>query len=94
MPVSDVADLALAPSGRRRIEWADRDMRVLAAIRERFAVERPLEGIRIAASLHVTAETANLMRTLRAAARTWCWWPATRCPRRTTWRRRWWPTTR
>ncbi|MCC6830491.1 MAG: adenosylhomocysteinase [Thermoleophilia bacterium] len=62
----DVADLALAPSGRRRIEWADRDMRVLAAIRERFAAERPLAGIRVAASLHVTAETANLMRTLRA----------------------------
>ncbi len=65
-PGHDVADLGLAAAGRRRIEWADRDMRVLAAIRERFAVERPLEGVRVAASLHVTAETANLMRTLRA----------------------------
>jgi len=50
----------------RRIEWADRQMPVLALIRERFAAERPLEGIRIAACLHVTSETANLMRTLKA----------------------------
>ncbi|MFN8110646.1 MAG: adenosylhomocysteinase [Thermoleophilia bacterium] len=62
----DVADLAQAPLGARRIDWADRHMRVLAAIRERFAQQRPLEGVRIAASLHVTAETANLVRTLRA----------------------------
>ncbi len=62
----DVRDLALAPAGKRRIEWADRQMPVLAAIRERFAAERPLDGLRIAACLHVTSETANLMRTLRA----------------------------
>src|SRR5438093_4275738 len=63
---SDVRDLALAPEGVRRIEWADRQMPVLAQIRERFAAERPLDGIRIAACLHVTTETANLMRTLKA----------------------------
>jgi adenosylhomocysteinase len=62
----DVRDLALAPAGKRRIEWADRQMPVLSAIRERFAAERPLAGLRIAACLHVTSETANLMRTLRA----------------------------
>ena len=62
----DVADLALAPLGRQRIEWADRDMPVLRAIRERFARERPLEGLRVSASLHVTTETANLVRTLQA----------------------------
>jgi adenosylhomocysteinase len=60
----DVADLGLAEAGRLRIEWADRQMPVLAGIRERFAVERPFEGWRISACLHVTAETANLMRTL------------------------------
>jgi adenosylhomocysteinase len=63
---SDVRDLALAPEGVRRIEWADRQMPVLAQIRERFVTERPLDGIRIAACLHVTSETANLMRTLKA----------------------------
>jgi adenosylhomocysteinase len=62
----DVADLGLAPAGKARIEWADRHMPVLAAIRERFAAERPLEGHVIAACLHVTTETANLMRTLEA----------------------------
>ncbi len=62
----DVKDLALAPEGKRRIEWADRQMPVLAAIRERFDSERPLSGYRISACLHVTTETANLMRTLKA----------------------------
>jgi adenosylhomocysteinase len=62
----DVTDLALAPLGRQRIEWADRDMPVLAAIRDRFARERPLAGLRISACLHVTTETANLARTLQA----------------------------
>jgi adenosylhomocysteinase len=62
----DVKDLSLAPEGVRRIMWADRQMPVLAAIRERFAAERPLEGYRISACLHVTTETANLMRTLKA----------------------------
>jgi adenosylhomocysteinase len=62
----DVKDLALAAEGKRRIEWADRQMPVLAAIRERFEAEQPLAGYRIAACLHVTTETANLMRTLKA----------------------------
>jgi adenosylhomocysteinase len=63
---SDVRDYDLASEGKLRIEWADRQMQVLARIRERFTKERPLEGIRIAACLHVTTETANLMRTLKA----------------------------
>ena len=62
----DVKDLSLAPEGVRRIAWADRQMPVLAAIRERFEAEQPLAGYRIAACLHVTSETANLMRTLKA----------------------------
>ena len=62
----DVKDLALAAEGKRRIEWADRQMPVLAAIRERFEKEQPLTGYRISACLHVTTETANLMRTLKA----------------------------
>lgn len=62
----DIKDIELADAGRDRILWADRDMPVLASIRERFAAERPLEGVRIGACLHVTTETANLMRTLKA----------------------------
>jgi adenosylhomocysteinase len=62
----DVKDLALAPEGVRRIEWADRQMPVLAAIRQRFEAEQPLNGYRVSACLHVTTETANLMRTLKA----------------------------
>src|SRR6476620_538431 len=62
----DVKDLALAPEGVRRIEWADRQMPVLAAIRERFEKDQPLNGYRISACLHVTTETANLARTLKA----------------------------
>src|SRR5512144_1338233 len=62
----DVKDLALAPEGVRRIAWADRQMPVLGAIRERFEREQPLAGHRISACLHVTTETANLMRTLAA----------------------------
>ena len=65
-PQHDVRDLALAPAGVTRIEWADRQMPVLAAIRERFERERPLEGYRVSACLHVTTETANLARTLKA----------------------------
>ena len=61
-----VKDLGLAREGRMRIEWADRHMPVLRAIRARFARERPLRGVKIAACLHVTTETANLMRALRA----------------------------
>ena len=62
----DIKDIELADAGRDRILWADRDLPVLASIRERFAAERPLEGVRIGACLHVTTETANLMRTLKA----------------------------
>ncbi|HSK16043.1 MAG TPA: adenosylhomocysteinase [Gaiellaceae bacterium] len=65
-PGHDVKDLALAPGGVVRIRWADRQMPVLAAIRERFERERPLEGRRVSACLHVTTETANLARTLKA----------------------------
>lgn len=61
-----VKDLGLAAAGKDRIEWADGDMPVLASIRERFELEKPLEGMRISACLHVTTETANLMRTLKA----------------------------
>ena len=62
----DVKDLGLAPEGVRRIQWADRQMPVLAAIRQRFEKEQPLAGYRVSACLHVTTETANLMTTLQA----------------------------
>jgi adenosylhomocysteinase len=62
----DVRDLGLAAEGRGRIEWADREMPVLASIRTRFEAEKPLSGVRVGACLHVTTETANLMRTLAA----------------------------
>lgn len=62
----DVKDLALAAEGKKRIEWADKDMPVLRAIRERFAKEQPLKGFRMAACLHITTETANLLRALVA----------------------------
>src|ERR1700720_4201181 len=62
----DVRDLGLAAAGRKRIEWADRQMPVLRLIRERFAKELPLRGQRLSACLHITTETANLLRTLKA----------------------------
>lgn len=62
----DIKDISLADAGLDRILWADRDMPVLASIRERFEKEKPLQGVRIGACLHVTTETANLMRTLKA----------------------------
>ena len=62
----DIADAGLAELGRQRIAWADSHMPVLASIRERFAKERPLEGVTVAACLHITTETANLLRTLAA----------------------------
>jgi len=62
----DVKDKSLAPGGVLRIEWAEKEMPVLAQIRERFAREKPLQGVRIGACLHVTSETASLMRTLKA----------------------------
>jgi adenosylhomocysteinase len=66
LPAHDVTDLGLAAEGVRRIEWAEREMPVLRLIRERFERDRPLDGLRIGACLHVTTETANLMRTLKA----------------------------
>lgn len=62
----DVKDMSQAEGGRLRIEWAEREMPVLRQIRERFAKERPLAGVRMSACLHVTTETGNLMRTLQA----------------------------
>lgn len=62
----DIADLSLAEVGKKRILWADNDMPVLAAIRKRFAKSKPLKGMNVSACLHVTAETGNLMRTLKA----------------------------
>lgn len=62
----DITDINLADAGRARILWADRDMPVLARIRERFEKEKPFEGIQIGACLHVTTETANLVRTMIA----------------------------
>jgi adenosylhomocysteinase len=66
MSNSDIKDINLAEGGRRRIEWAEREMPVLRTIRERFAKEKPLKGVRLSACLHVTTETANLARTLVA----------------------------
>jgi len=66
----DIADPGLADLGRQRIAWADTHMPVLASIRERFTKERPLEGVTMAACLHVTTETANLLRTLKAGGAT------------------------
>lgn len=61
-----IKDDSLAEGGRRRIDWAEREMPVLRQIKERFAKEKPFKGVRMSACLHVTAETANLMRTLQA----------------------------
>ncbi|MGQ9589740.1 MAG: adenosylhomocysteinase [Planctomycetota bacterium] len=63
---SDIKDLRLAPRGRLRIEWAELSMPVLAKIRARFAKEKPLRGLRLSACLHITTETASLLRTLKA----------------------------
>ena len=62
----DVKDLGLAATGKQRIEWAEREMPVLRQIKERFAKEKPLDGLSLGACLHVTTETANLMLTLQA----------------------------
>ncbi len=62
----DIKDINLAPQGKQRIEWADREMPVLRLIRERFTEEKPLEGVKIVACAHITTETANLARTLQA----------------------------
>ncbi|NEO90951.1 MAG: adenosylhomocysteinase [Moorea sp. SIO3G5] len=63
----EVKDLSLAPKGKQRIEWAGREMPVLKQIRDRFAQEKPLEGIRLVACCHVTTETAHLAIALKAA---------------------------
>ncbi len=63
---ADIANPALADEGEKNILWADRSMEVLQGIRERFSQEKPLEGVKLSACLHVTTETANLMRTLKA----------------------------
>ncbi|MFQ5353741.1 MAG: adenosylhomocysteinase, partial [Thermodesulfobacteriota bacterium] len=62
----DVKDLALSKTGKKRIEWAERDMPVLRRVKENFTAKKPLKGCKIAACLHVTTETANLMITLKA----------------------------
>ena len=62
----DIKDTSLAEGGRRRMQWAEQEMPVLRQIRQRFEKEQPLKGVRIAACLHVTTETGNLMRTLQA----------------------------
>ena len=64
----DIRDSGLAESGRGRIDWAAGEMPVIAQIRERFDKEKPLQGVRVAACLHVTTETANLARALQALA--------------------------
>src|SRR4051812_12707312 len=62
----DIKDISLAPQGKKRIDWAEREMPVLRLIRERFANEKPLQGVRIVACAHITTETANLARALQA----------------------------
>ncbi|MEZ5360201.1 MAG: adenosylhomocysteinase [Candidatus Zixiibacteriota bacterium] len=66
----DIKDIKLAPGGKNRIEWAEANMPVLRMIRERFKKEKPFKGLNMAACLHVTTETANLMRTLKAGGAT------------------------
>ena len=62
----DIKDISLAPAGKRRIDWAEREMPVLRLIRERFGAEQPLKGVRLVACAHITTETANLARALQA----------------------------
>ncbi|HEY5520537.1 MAG TPA: adenosylhomocysteinase [Candidatus Limnocylindrales bacterium] len=66
LPAHDLTDINLAAEGVKRVEWAEREMPVLRLIRERFEHEKPLDGLRVGACLHVTSETANLVRTLKA----------------------------
>src|SRR4030043_102771 len=61
----EIKDINLAEKGKERIEWAEKQMPVLTSIGQRFSKEKPLKGIRISACLHVTTETANLVRTLK-----------------------------
>src|SRR3989442_13874670 len=62
----DIKDISLAPQGKKRIDWAEREMPVLRLIRERFANEQPLKGVRLVACAPITTETANLARALQA----------------------------
>src|SRR5438445_11682527 len=62
----DIKDISLAPQGKKRTDWAEREMPVLRLIRERFASEQPLKGTRLIACAHITTETANLARALQA----------------------------
>src|SRR5688500_4661205 len=62
----DVKDIGLAANGKQRIEWSEREMPVLRLIRERFADEKPLTGVKLVACAHITTETANLARALQA----------------------------
>src|SRR3954471_2690672 len=62
----DIKDISLAPAGKKRIDWAEREMPVLRLIRERFAEEKPLNGVKLVACAHITTETANLARALQA----------------------------
>jgi len=62
----DIKDISLAPQGKKRIDWAEREMPVLRLIRERFRTEQPLKGVRLVACAHITTETANLARALQA----------------------------
>src|SRR5256884_3871397 len=62
----DIKDISLAPEGKKRIDWAEREMPVLRLIRERFGNEQPLKGVRVVACAHITTETANLARALQA----------------------------
>ena len=66
MPATDIKDISLAKQGVKRIDWAWQEMPVLRQLAERFSKQRPLNGVRIGACLHVTTETANLVRTLTA----------------------------
>jgi adenosylhomocysteinase len=77
----DVKDIGLAPQGKQRIDWAEREMPVLRLIRERFGDEKPLQGVRLVACAHITTETANLARALQAGG-------AEAVLIRMTWRRR------
>ena len=70
LPAHDVADLSLSESGRKRVEWADRFMPVLRSIRERFEREKPLDGVRVSACLHVTTETSCSVHRIRSRPRT------------------------
>src|SRR5260370_21245763 len=63
---SDIKDISLAPKGKRRIDWSEREMPVLRLIRERFRTEQPLKGVRLCACAQITPETANLARALQA----------------------------